>query len=195
MRRILPLAALLAAALPVSASAQIDRGGFVTYGQGGGGTTLLAPRFSLDAGYVVEVSEGNGPYVAGRYTFGFHRLRADAAGFEKLYGAGELEGGDGTLYDTGADVEAGYQLGVLRVYGFTGLHFYQQFQDPATLSDEGGEREVYIHSRQSIANARGGGVQLRLTDTGAIVAEYYRGGGEDGVMRLKGTRFGVRWAW
>ena len=195
MRRIVLLAAALSALLPAAASAQHAHGGFVTVGQGGGGTALLAPRFSVDMGYVVEVSEGDGPYVGGRYTLGIHRLRADAAGYQARFGPGEVTGGDGTLYDTGGDIEAGYQLGVLRVYGFTGIHFYQQYQDPAVVRAGGDEQEVITRARQTIANGRGAGVQLRLTPEGSLVGEWYRGGGGDGVMRISGARFGLRWAW
>lgn len=196
MRRILLLAAALGLALaPTSAGAQVARGGFFLAGQGGDGTALLAPRFSLDAGYMVEVTDGSGPYVGARYTLGIHYLRADEEGFQERYGAGDVRGGGGTLYDTGADVEVGYGVGVLRVYGYTGLHFYQQYQEPATVGSGEFEVEVITRRRQSLSNGRGVGVQLRLTDTGAVVGEWYRGGGSDGVMRLSGTRFGLRWVW
>lgn len=163
-------------------------------GQGGGGTDLASPRVAVDMAYVIEVGEWSGPYIAGRSVLGIHWFRADEQGFRERYG-GEVEGGGGTLYDTGVDVEVGYGLGVLRVYGFTGIHWYQQFHEPATVRAEAEEIEVYHHKRETVGNASGAGMQLRLTDGGAIVGEWFRGGGGDGVMRLSGTRFGLRWAW
>ncbi|HEU0300963.1 MAG TPA: hypothetical protein VFR37_15985 [Longimicrobium sp.] len=196
MRRIVILAAALSLSLlPRHAAAQYDLGGFIMGGQGGGGTSLMDPRFSVDMAYTLEISNRRGPYFGARYTLGMHRLRADETAFRERYGDGTVSGGGGTLYDTGADVEVGYGIGVLRVYGFTGIHYYQQYQYPATVQSGGGAVEVDSRREISISNARGLGVHLRLTDTGAIVAEAYRGGGEDGVMRLSGTRFGLRWAW
>jgi hypothetical protein len=199
MRRIVFLAAALSVALlPRHAAAQYDLGGFIMGGQGGGGTSLMDPRFSVDMGYTVEISNRRGPYFGARYTLGMHRLRANEAGFRERYGeevASTVSGGGGTLYDTGADVEVGYGVGVLRAYGFVGIHYYQQYQYPATVQSGGDEIEVTSRREISISDAYGLGVHLRLTDTGALVAEAYRGGGEDGVMRLSGTRFGLRWAW
>lgn len=198
MRCIVLLPAVVSLALtPVAAAAQYATGGFLIAGQGGGRTAFMEPRFSVEGGYVVEVSEGDGPYVGGRYTFGMHRFRADEQALRDAFGdgAGSVEGGGGTLYDTGGDVEIGYQLSVLRLYGFTGLHYYQQYHEPAVVRSGSEEVEVTSRRREDIANGRGVGLHLRLTDTGAVVAEWYRGAGRDGVMRLSGTRFGLRWAW
>lgn len=194
MRRIVLLAAALSlAAAPQSAHAQ-SHGGFIMAGQGGGGTDLVDARAALDMAYTVEVGGRRGPYVGGRYVFGIRWLRADEQAFRERYG-GTVTGGGGTLYDTGADIEVGYGLGVLRVYGFTGIHYYQQFHRPATVRSGGQEVEVLSRRAETIAEALGAGVLLRLTDEGALVGEWYRGGGDDGVMRLAGTRFGLRWAW
>lgn len=195
MRRIVLLgAALSLAAVSTPAHAQHAHGGFIMAGQGGGSTDLVRAGFGVDMAYTLEVGERTGPYVGGRSVFGIHWLRADEEGFLERYG-GPVEGGGGTLYDTGADIEVGYGAGVLRVYGFTGIHYYQQFQAPATVQRGSEELEVYRRRRDMIGNARGVGVQLRLTDEGAVVGEWYRGGGDDGVMRLSGARFGLRWAW
>ncbi|HEX6039345.1 hypothetical protein [Longimicrobium sp.] len=195
MRRIILLAALLAAAyVPQAARAQFARGGYLMAGQGAGGNGLVDARFAVDMAYTIEAGGHDGPYVGGRGTLGIHWLRADQEAFRARYG-GEAEGGGGTLYDTGGDVEVGYGVGVLRVYGFTGIHYYQQFQDPATVRGGGEEVEVTTRRRETIANGSGAGVYLRLADTGGFVGEWYRGGGQDGVMRLSGTRFGLRWAW
>jgi hypothetical protein len=195
MRRIILLVAVLAVAYdPRAARAQFARGGYLVAGQGAGGSGLVDARFGVDMAYTIEAGGRNGPYVGGRGTLGIHWLRADAAAFREVYG-GEVEGGGGTLYDTGGDIEVGFGAGVLRVYGFTGLHYYQQFHDPATVRTPDEEIEVITRRRETIANASGAGVQLRLTETGGLVGEWYRGGGRDGVMRLSGTRFGLRWAW
>jgi hypothetical protein len=191
MRRIVLLAAVLSA-VPHSAHTQHAHGGFVMAGQGGGGTDLVDARLGVDLAYTVEVAGRTGPYVGGRYVLGIHRLRADEQGFRERYG-GTVEGGGGTLYDTGADIEVGYGAGVLRLYGFAGIHYYQQFQEPATVRTDDEEVEVFRRRRETITDARGVGLQLRLTDEGAVVGEWYRGGGRDGVMRLSGTRFGLRW--
>lgn len=195
MRRIVLLAAALSlAAVPRPAHTQHAHGGFIMAGQGGGGTDLVQAGFGVDMAYTLEVGERTGPYVGGRYVLGIHWLHADEEGFLERYG-GPVEGGGGTLYDTGADIEVGYGAGVLRVYGFTGIHYYQQFHAPATVQRDGEVLDVYRRRREMIGNARGVGVQLRLTDEGAVVGEWYRGGGDDGVMRLSGARFGLRWAW
>ncbi len=196
MRRIVFLAAVLSCVvMPAAAGAQHAHGGFIVAGQGAGETELVDAGWGVDMGYTIEVGDRHGPYVGGRYTFGMRRLRADEQGFRDRYGdgTGTVSGGSGTLYDTGGDIEIGYGAGVIRVYAFTGLHYLQQFQKPATIQSGGEEVEVITRRRDSISNGRGLGVQLRLTDTGALVAERYRGGGEDGVMRISGTRFGLRW--
>lgn len=196
MRRIVLLAAMLAAVfIDSAAAAQHAHGGFLVAGQGGGGTGLAQAGWGVDMGYTIEVGDRHGPYVGGRYTFGMRRLNADEQGFRDRYadGTGTVEGGGGTLYDTGGDIEIGYGAGVLRGYGFIGIHYFQQFQNPATVRSGSHEVEVITRRRESISKGLGYGVQLRLTDTGALVAEHYRGGGEDGVMRISGTRFGLRW--
>lgn len=198
MRRIVLLSAALSlAAVPAGAAAQFASGGFLIAGQGGGRTAYMQPRFSVEGGYTVEVSEGDGPYFGARYSLGMHRFRADQQALRDTYGDGgsTVEGGGGTLYDTGGDVEVGWVLSVLRVYGFTGIHYYQQYHELAVVRSPTREVEVHSRRRESISSGRGVGVHLRLTDTGAVVAEWYRGGGQDGVMRLSGTRFGLRWAW
>jgi hypothetical protein len=196
MRRIVFIAAVLSTTLIArTAFAQHAHGGFIVAGRGGGATDLVEAGWGVDMGYTIEVGDRHGPYVGGRYTFGLHQLRADQQGFRDRYGdgTGTVEGGNGTLYDTGGDIEVGYGAGVLRVYGFTGIHYLQQFQKPATVQSGGEEVEVITRRRDSISNGRGLGVQLRLTETGALVAEHYRSGGEDDVMRISGTRFGLRW--
>lgn len=192
---VLPLGILgLLASAPAPAAGQHAYGGFIMVGQGGGGTDLVDTRIAVDMAYTIEVGERTGPYLGGRSVLGIHWLRADEDAFRERYG-GTVEGGGGTLYDTGADVEVGYGVGVLRAYGFAGIHYYQQFHDPATVRSGGEEVEVFSRRREALTSAYGAGVQLRLTDEGALVGEWYRGGGEDGVMRLSGTRFGLRWAW
>ena len=198
MRRIFLLAAVLSLAfIQDTAAAQHAHGGFVLAGQGGAGTELVDSRFSLDMGYTIEVGGRHGPYLGGRYTFGLRQLRPDEQALRERYGNGTstVEGGSGTLYDTGGDIEIGYGFGVVRVYGFTGIHYLQQFQEPVIIHSGGDAVEIFNRRRESISNGRGYGVQLRLTDTGAVVAEHYRNGGEDGVMRISATRFGLRWAW
>jgi hypothetical protein len=196
MRRIVLSAAVLSIVLiPASAAGQYAHGGFIVAGRGAGGTDLAEAGYSVDMGYTIEVGDRRGAYLGGRYTFGMHQLRANQQGFRDRYGdgTGTVEGGGGTLYDTGGDIEIGYALDVLRVYGFTGIHYLQQFQKPATIRSGGDEVEVITRRHDSISHGRGVGVALRLTDTGSLVAEHYRGGGEDGVMRISGTRFGLRW--
>lgn len=195
MRRIVLTAALLCAGLaPCPAAAQVTFGGFLLAGGGGGRTSDLDPRFSVDAAYTMEIANRNGPYFGARYTLGMHRFRANEQALAERHGGGSAEGGGGTLYDTGGDVEVGYGVGVVRVYGFTGIHYYQQYHDPLTLRSTGGETVVITSAGYALEQAYGAGLHMRLTDTGAVVAEWYRGGGGD-VMRLSGTRFGLRWAW
>ncbi|HYR06442.1 MAG TPA: hypothetical protein VEQ60_01660 [Longimicrobium sp.] len=196
MRRIVFIAAVLSTTfIARTAVAQHAHGGFIVAGRGAGATELVDADWGVDMGYTIEVGDRHGPYLGGRYTFGLHQLRADQQGFRDRYanGTGTVEGGSGTLYDTGGDIEIGYGAGVLRVYGFTGIYYLQQFQKPATIQSGGEEVEVITRRRETITNGRGLGVQLRLTETGALVAERYRSGGEDGVMRISGTRFGLRW--
>lgn len=196
MRRIVLSAAVLSSVIiPGAAAAQYAHGGFLMWGQGTGATELVDERFGVDMGYTIEVGGRHGAYLGGRSTLGIHPLRANEQGLRDRYGdgTGTVEGGGGTLYDTGADIEIGYGMGVVRVYGFTGIHYLQQFHNPVTVRSGGDEVEVITRRRDSISHGLGAGVQLRLTDTGAVVAEHYRGGGEDGVMRISGTRFGLRW--
>lgn len=198
MRRIVLLsAALFLALVPSTLAAQFAYGGYLVAGQGGGRAAYMQPRFSVEGGYVIEASEGDGPYFGARSSLGMHRFRADEQALREQFGEGAatVEGGGGTLYDTGVDVEVGYVVRVLRVYGFTGIHYYQQFHELAVVRSGNHEVQVDSRRRETLANGRGIGVHLRLTDTGAVVAEWYRGGGQDGVMRLSGTRFGLRWAW
>lgn len=196
MRRIVLSAAVLSIVFnPGSARAQYGQGGFVLAGQGAGGTDLVEARFNVEMGYTIEVGERNGAYLGGRSTLGIHPLRANPQGLLDRYGdgTGTIRGGGGTLYDTGADIEIGYGMGVVRAYGFVGIHYLQQFVKPVTVESGGEEVEIITRRRDTITSGRGVGVHLRLTDTGAVVAEHYRGGGDDGVMRISGTRFGLRW--
>lgn len=195
MRRIALLSAALLLAATPHLTAQHAHGGFILAGRGGGGTPLLDNRASLDMAYTLEVGERNGPYVGGRSVLGIHWFDADEEGFRDRYGDGEVRGGGGTLYDTGVDLEIGYGIGVVRVYTFVGMHYYQQYHNPAVFETGSDEIELVVRRQETINVAHGYGVHLRLTNDGAVVAETYRGGGKDGVMRLSGTRFGLRWAW
>jgi hypothetical protein len=196
MPRIVLLAAVLTlAATPRMLPAQYAQGGFLMAGKGGGGTELLTTRAAVDMAYTLEAGGYDGPYIGGRSVLGIHWLGADEEGFAARYGEGTVRGGGGTLYDTGVDVELGYGVGGVRAYGFAGIHYYQQFHSPATVQTADEEIEVYSRRRESLGSARGVGVQISLTEGGAVVGEWYRGGGEDGVMRLSGMRFGLRWAW
>ena len=192
---VLLLAALAVAADASAAAAQVWHGGFVQAGRGGAGTELYAPRFALEGGYTAEVGDRVGPWVGGRYTFGIHWLRADADGFARRYGGGAVDGGDADVLDTGVDVEVGYGFGAVRAYGFAGIHYLRQSQEAATIAAPGGDVEVRDRRSVSLAEGYGAGVQLYLVDRSGITAEWYRTGGDDGVMRLDGLRFGLRWAW
>jgi len=195
MRRIVLLAAALSlAAAPRHLHGQFAQGGFLMAGVGGGATTLLQTRGFIEMAYLVEAGDLTGPYVGGRSVLGVRWLRNDPQGFESVYDHGPIRDGGGTFYDTGIDVEMGYGVGMVRAYGFVGGHYYQLFQNPATVEAEDGEIDVSSRRRETLAPAWGAGVQLHLTPDGALVAEWYRGG-DDEVMRISGTRFGLRWAW
>lgn len=195
MRRIFLLSAALSIALvPAGAAAQRASSGFLLGGKGGGGTELMEPEYAVDAGYVREFGDAYGLYLGTRYTLGMHRLRADEQALLDRYGdgTGTVEGGGGTLYDAGAEVEVGYGIGGVRVYGFTGLHYYRQSHEDVTVHSGSGDVRAVIDDADAFANARGAGVQLRWNRGASVVAELYQGGGADGVMRIDGPRFGVR---
>jgi hypothetical protein len=195
MRRIVLLAAVLSLALvPARVAAQRASSGFVLGGKGGGGTELMEPDYAVYVGIARENGDAHGLYLASRYTLGMHRLRADEQGLLDRYGdgTGTVEGGGGTLYDAGADVEVGYGIGGVRVYGFTGLHYYRQSHEDATVQSGGQEVRAVVEDADAWANARGAGVQLRWNESASVVAELYQGGDADGVMRIDGPRFGVR---
>lgn len=195
MRSISVVSAVLALALvPAGAAAQRSHAAFLVAGEGGGGTGLMEPHYAVNAGYVREVGDAYGPYWGTRYTFGMHRLRADEQALLDHYGdgTGTVTGGGGTLYDMGADLEAGYGIGGVRAYGFTGIHYYRQSHEDVTVQSGSGTARAVVDDRDAFANSRGLGLQLRWNENASVVAEWYRGGGKDGVMRLEGARFGVR---
>lgn len=196
MRSIILLSAVLALALvPAGAAAQQAISAYLLGGRGGGGTETMEPEYAFDAGFTRENGDAYGLYSGVRYTFGMHRLRADQQALLDRYGdgTGTVEGGGGTLFDTGADVEMGYGIGGVRVYGFTGLHYYRQSHEDVTVQSGNGDVRVVTGHSDAFANSRGLGLQLRWNQTASVVAELYRGGGADGVMRVSGPRFGVRW--
>jgi hypothetical protein len=196
MRPLLPLACALAlCAAAADAAAQSLRGGMVSYGRGGGSTELTEPRFALHAGYTVGGTGPSGAYAGARYLLGAHWLRADPSAYASRHGAGEVEGGGGTLYDTGIDVELGWKLGPVRPYWYTGYHYHQQFLEPATVATAGGTVEVPSQRRQSFSRGGGYGVVLLVSGGNGFFAERFRGGGEDGVMEVDAVRFGLRYAW
>lgn len=196
MRPILLLVAVLSLALvPADAAAQRAHSVFLVAGEGGGGTELMDPEYAVNVGYTREYGDAYGPYWGARYTFGMHRLTANEQALRDHYGdgTGTVSGGGGTLYDTGADVEVGYGVGGVRAYGFTGIHYYRQSHEDVTLQSGGGEVRAVTGRSDAFANSRGLGVQLRWSERASAVAEWYRGGGQDGIMRIDGARFGVRW--
>lgn len=192
---VVPLLALLAAP---PAAAQVARGGFVSYAADGGGTALAEGRFAWHVGYTVEETSQGGLHIGARYLVGMHLLRANPEAYRERYGEGTLEGGGGSLTDTGADVEVGVKLGPLRPYAFTGYHYYRQSSDAATITRGADTVEVPFRRHQGFSRASGYGAVLLLTGSSGVFAERFRGGGgggEDGVMRAAGTRFGLRYAW
>jgi hypothetical protein len=197
MRSIFLVASVLSLTLvPAGAAAQRAHSVFLVAGEGGGGTEVMEPEYAVNVGYTREFGDAYGPYWGARYTFGMHRLRADEQALRDRYGAGTgtVSGGGGTLYDTGGDVEVGYGVGGVRAYGFAGIHYYRQSHEDVTLqSGGGGVVRVVTGRSDAFANSRGLGVQLRWNESASAVAEWYRGGGHDGIMRIDGVRFGVRW--
>lgn len=193
MRNLLLVAALLLAAPP--AGTQVMRGGLVSYAPDGGGTELADGRFAWHAGYTVEATAPSGIYLGVRYLLGMHFLRANADEYRARYGEGTLEGGGGSLTDTGVDVELGVKVGPLRPYVVTGYHYYRQSSDPATITRGADTVDVPFRRGQSFSRAGGYGAVLLLTASSGVFAERFRGGGEDGVMRASGTRVGLRYAW
>lgn len=196
MRLIFLVSSVLAFALVPWAVGAQARGGFLMAGEGGGGTELMEPHYAVNAGYTREFGDAYGPYLGARYTFGMHRLRADVQALRDHYGdgTGTVDGGDGTLYDTGGDVEVGYGIGGVRAYGFAGIHYYRQFQEAVTLESGGEQVKATTPRLDAISAAHGLGLQLRWNEKSSVVAEWYRGGGSDGIMRIDGARFGVRWS-
>jgi hypothetical protein len=196
MRPILLLSAVLSLALVrADAAAQQAHSVYLLAGSGGGESGVMEPDYAIDAGYTREFGDAYGTYVGARYTLGMHRLRANEQALLDRYadGTGTVKGGGGTLYDTGADVELGYGIGGVRVYGFTGIHYYRQSHEPVTLQSGGREVRVVTGRSDAFANSRGLGLQLRWNESASVVAEWYQGGGADDVMRIDGPRFGARW--
>ncbi|HWK89423.1 MAG TPA: hypothetical protein VNP72_05485 [Longimicrobium sp.] len=194
MRRLPFLLAAVLAAAPAHVDAQYS-GGFVAGGRGEPGTALHRPNFTLYAGYLAELSEGSGPWLAARYGLGLYSVKANADGYAAVYGPGTLVGGDATVTDTGFDVQAGWAAGPVRAYGLIGIHYLSQSQEETLYTTGGEEYDVTPRGRYTLTGARGVGVELIVVGNNGFFAEYYHTGSDDGVMKLEGMRFGLRYAW
>lgn len=183
--------------LPATAAAQWSMGGSAVGGRAGSGTTLLEPRYALHGAYTLELGTGSGVYVGGRTTFGVSWFKPDENAYRLRYNEplGEVEDGNASVTETGADVEVGYTFGPVRPYGFIGVHYYRQWQDSVVFTGGGDYRRLRPRLAETVGDMRGYGVAVRVTDTGWVVAEHYEGADEDGVMAVRGTRFGLRWTW
>jgi hypothetical protein len=192
------LAAALAGwflAPPAPAPAQSHRGAFLSYAQGGGEGGLSASRGAAHAGYAIGATAPTGIFVGARYLVGVHRLDADAAAYAREHGEGDVLGGGGHLVGAGVDAEIGVRLGPVVPYAFSGYHYLVQTVEAAVVGEGDGTIELPAARARGFAPARGVGVAILTAGGTGAFAERFRGGGRGGVMRVEGTRFGLRYAW
>lgn len=184
MRPLLAAVLLAVALAAASAAAQPQRSVLLAVvADGGGSTEHTQPRFAAQAGYVVEETAGSGLSMGARYVAGVHLLSSTA-------GSG---GGDGWLLDTGVDVEAGWAVGPLRPYYYTGYHYYrQQIAEGICGGCEAGDPRVAAQRDEGFARSSGYGMVLAISGWGALYGERFDGGNRSGVMRTEGTRLGIR---
>jgi hypothetical protein len=192
--RLALLLALLVSAAATEAAAQVQRGVFASYSRDGGSSELTEPRFAVHAGYAVGGAGPSGAYAGARYVVGAHLLRAGEAAYAERWGAGEVEGGGGMVYDTGKDVELGWKVGPVRPYWYTGYHYHRQTLDAATLTTSSATVDLPMERTQGFARGGGYGAMLLLSGGSGVYAERFRGGGGE-VMEVDGIRFGLRLAW
>lgn len=192
--RLALLLATLAACTPVAGAAQAQRGVFASYAADGGSTALTEPRFALHTGYTVGGTGPSGAYAGARYVAGAHWLGAGEDALAERYGAGEVQGGGGTLYDTGVDVELGWKLGPVRPYWYRGYHYHRQTLYAATVTTATETVPVPAEQSQRFGRSGGYGALLLLSGGSGAFAERFTGGGGE-VMEVSGVRFGLRFAW
>jgi hypothetical protein len=191
MRLVCPLALAVGMwACAPALAAQVERGGFVSLAGSAGIGELVESRSALHAAYTVRATAPTGVTVGARYTAGIHRLGPDRAGYLDEHGSDRVAGGEGSLRSVGVDLELGVAMGPVRPYAFSGYHFLVQTVDSASVGVEGGAVELPAHRRHGFSPGRGYGLALGAGPAG-IFAERFRGGGRDGVLRVRGTRFGV----
>src|SRR5688572_28088313 len=173
----LTLPALAGVLVAAPLSGQYPRGGFIAGGRGDVASPLHDARFSLHMGYLVEAGGRHGAWVAGRSVLGMSWLRPDQAAYAETYGPGTLTGGDGTLYDTGFDVQVGVGAGFVRAYGLVGIHLLYHAQETTTLtSPSGEERNLRPRRFESLGAGQGVGVELLVVENSGFTAEWYRTG-------------------
>ncbi|HYH80919.1 MAG TPA: outer membrane beta-barrel protein [Longimicrobium sp.] len=191
--RLHTLAALLVlSALSSHAQAQSRRYSFFSAGPGGApDERYLDPQYTLMAGYGTTFGAAGGAHVSLRTIIAYARFRPDERALLDSLSTpgGRVEGGKSTVLDTGGDLVAGVNAGLVGAYAFYGLHYYWESHEAPT---EGGEDLPRRRFRSDLGPSYGGGVRLNFSRDAALFGEWYRGGGsDDRMIRQQGLRFGL----
>jgi hypothetical protein len=201
MRRILLLPILLLAlsTIPSHAGAQgLRTSVFMAAGRGGSDSPLLDPKWSVTMGYEARMPFAGGLQLGLRTVGAYAAFRPDAAAYRERAGVsdGEVDGEDAAVFDTGVDALLRFDAGPLGVYGYTGYHYWREYQHTVTVATEGGDVEFDGEPRYDFGRASGWGVVLNVNAQQGFFAEWFRGGGDSpGMLQVDGVRFGFFTAW
>lgn len=201
LRPIALLATLLSLASAGAAGAQVRYGGFAAAGKGSADGGMFDPQFTLAGGYQTALVSSGGLEVGVRASMGYARLRRDLGAHLDSLGLadGHLRGGKVSSWDYGGDVVVALRTGPVRVHGFYGLHYFQDFYEETYIAESEDAPEdsgvrIRPRARYDFGNSRGVGVTLGLGQGQGVFAEWYEGGGyEPWMLHLSGVRFGLSW--
>ena len=192
--------ALAAAALATTAGtarAQYLRYGFVSAGLGGTDDAYYDPDFTVAAGFLARFGPPVGVYVGVRTPLVYSRFKPDAAAFVDSVSSGPgttgtVTGATISMVESGLDLVAGYDTGMLGGYGWYGLHYITENRAEGEIRTSSATRGIAQQNRRDLGPSYGVGLQLTFARRTAAFAEWNRSHGfDDRMLRMEGFRFGL----
>jgi hypothetical protein len=188
--RLLALAAALLALAAGRAEAQYQRYGFVAAGRGEAVDSYYEAGFNLTAGYLARFGPPVGAYIGVRTPIAWSRFTPDAEALADSLGvpSAEVEGGSAAVVESGIELVAGYETGVLGGYFWYGIHYLSETRNEITVNGQ----TIAQRNRSDLGPGYGAGVLFRVSPRVAAFTEWYRSGGfDDQMLRVEGLRVGV----
>lgn len=188
---------VVALLLATTARAQNTRYGFIAAGRGATPDRLLDSRLTVVAGYEQHFGGRSGAQIGLRSMAGYTRFALDQAAYldSVQLEDGHVDGGEASRSDSGIDGLLGYRAGPVEGYGWYGIHLYRDLRQNVTVNGTTERSRRYRHGRMDFGKSVGGGARL-LAPGGSLFAEWFRGGGfDEGMIQVRGWRFGVAYVW